>query len=726
MASGLTGSGTPQAQAHKGPVKKTDADIQRIRKRLLDDLLVHDFSVPDVQQMLENVRSNRDSMKENGSWPDIDYRNKNAGKKWNAAHHTGRLYQLTLMYASPKSPLAGRPELLEKIHVGMTFWLAEEKRARGWYFQQLYVPQKLGQISLLLDDKIPLSQKNAAIDRLRKRSRMTGRPSIRQGANLLWFARNNVLLGCLTRDPGPIRNAIKHGSAEIKITRQEGIQPDRSFHQHGSCLHMSSYGAGYTLSAARLAWLLCDTSFSLSEDKLKLLCSFALDGQQWFVRGREFDYLAAGRTISRQHSIHTPVKKTPWRYLARLSGPRKQERKDFAARLRGASEPGKTGPAGNRSYWRSAMMVHRRRGYYASVRMLSKDIASTDACNQENIWGHHLSDGAMCLMRTGNEYRATYPLWNWRCVPGTTVQQGNPPFEWTLLRTQGCRSFVGGVSDSEYGAAAMDFARGPQTGEKFRWQNARRIHPKTVTLTAKKAWFFFDREIVCLGAGITGKTATPVFTTINQCRLKGDVSASANIKLSEDGGSFAESGWIHHDGFGYCFPEKSSLTLETGEKTGSWGDINKLLPGDTITDSMFLLRLEHGSKPENASYTYVILPDASVAHVNAYAEKPSVKILSNTPELQAVCHPDLKMTAAAFYKPGKLIIPDAQEIQVDRACILLVHELEDGSTGIALSKPDVSKKNPLPVTVTVGKHTTDLKPETAEFKGRSVVKILKD
>ena len=44
-----------------------------------------------------------------------------------------------------------------------------------------------------------------------------------------------------------------------------------------------------------------------------------------------------------------------------------------------------------------------------------------------------------------------------------------------------------------------------------------------VNTGAKKSWYFFDNEVVCLGAGIQSTSTYPVHTTVNQCFLKGGI-----------------------------------------------------------------------------------------------------------------------------------------------------------------------------------------------------------
>ncbi len=708
-------AGEKEMDAQKGD------DISILKQRLVQDLMPE---AEEAQKLLADVKQWQASMKPDGSWADVDYTNKDTKSRWESAWHTKRLFEMARMYAAPDLPLSGSRDVVDKIKLGMTYWLAKEVRARGWYHQQLFVPHNLGNICLLLGKEMSEDHRKAAIKRLRERSSFDGKQNLRTGSNLLTFARNNVLLGCLAHDSKPIARAFKLVAKELRISDQEGIQVDLSFYQHGALPQAGAYGANFSLNFIKLAWLGQGTAFKLSEDKLKLLFRFVLDGQQWVIRGPEFDYLTTGRTFTRQHEVHKPGSRGSWQYLARIEGPRSNERRDFVARLEGARAPGESAPTGNRMFWRSDLMVHRRKGWYASVRMLSQDVANTDAVNYENIYGHHVADGAMCLMRTGNEYRALYPLWNWRAIPGTTVEEGNPSFAWKNLRTQGVRAFVGGVSDGEYGVAAMDFARGPETGAWVYGRKARRINAKAVTLTARKAWFFFDRQAVCLGSGITGKSGKPVRTTLNQCRLNGAVSVSENAKLAAKGGSVSGPAWIHHDGFGYLIPGQARIQVERLKKSGNWEDINKSRPGRTISDSVFNLYLDHGKAPTGADYCYHIVPGIEASGMETYAKEHGIEVLANTAKLQAVRNKTLGMISAVFYTPGKLEVPGGGAIQASAGCILLVREMPKNGLRVAFSKPDPSGKGTTPVGVKIGKQALSFVPPRGVDQGKSLVKTI--
>ena len=68
-------------------------------------------------------------------------------------------------------------------------------------------------------------------------------------------------------------------------------------------------------------------------------------------------------------------------------------------------------------------------------------------------------------------------------------------------------------------------------------------------LQAHKAWFYFDEEFVCLGAGIcNAKGKAEVFTTLNQCNRNGKVQYMTNGKKQtlKNGSIQTVADWILH------------------------------------------------------------------------------------------------------------------------------------------------------------------------------------
>src|SRR5262249_15036124 len=144
--------------------------------------------------------------------------------------------------------------------------------------------------------------------------------------------------------------------------------------------------------------------------------------------------------------------------LSKLPTTRAAEYQLFARRL--LADPQAPPLVGNRCFWRSDYMVHRRPSWFASVKMLSDRMVSAELVNDEGKQSHLLSDGATFIYRTGNEYRDIFPVWDWRKIPGITAEQVALKPDGKAIHTRGGSSFVGGCSDGQYGFATMQLARG--------------------------------------------------------------------------------------------------------------------------------------------------------------------------------------------------------------------------------------------------------------------------
>src|SRR5258705_12986748 len=165
------------------------------------------------------------------------------------------------------------------------------------------------------------------------------------------------------------------------------------------------------------------------------------------------------------------------------------------------------------------------------------------------------------------------------------------------MAKKGIAVFVGGVTDGKYGAAAMDLIC---------------VHD---SLHAHKSWFFFDKEYVCLGAGINTNTDLPVATTLNQCLLNDDVvikTKDRRAKLDKGKHKLEDVSWVYHDGVGYVFPLPTAINLDNTMATGNWRQINHQAwaTEEPVQKETFTLWLDHGNKPQNAGYEYIVVPDS--------------------------------------------------------------------------------------------------------------------
>jgi chondroitin AC lyase len=211
--------------------------------------------------------------------------------------------------------------------------------------------------------------------------------------------------------------------------------------------------------------------------------------------------------------------------------------------------------------------------------------------------------------------------------------------------------FVGGVSDGNVGAAVMDF--------------------DYCNTKAKKAWFFFDKEWVALGCGISSSDRHAVATTLNQCLLKTDVKTDKG-NVGRGVSNLDNPLWVLHDSIGYVFPVNERITVSAGEQSGSHSDIYAFGSKEKEHKDVFLMTVPHGIQPENTSYAYIVVPSVSEQDMKMYSEKMSVRIIANNSNVQAVSKPEQHVLQVIFHQPGK-VEADSMTIGVDQPCLVMIN-----------------------------------------------------
>jgi chondroitin AC lyase len=666
----------PSMAVHPMP-SEPDPDIRRLKQRLVDSLLP--ARAGGVGPRSRAAVELADSLKPDGAWPDIDYADRTPGN-WATSGHLTRVLTLARAWRVNGSENPGDTGLKARLVLALDYWLEHDFKNPNWWHNQIGVPRSVGEILLLIEGIATPGQVAKAAEILDRSSLKKASQGILTGANLVWLANNQILHGLMVNSPELIQEALQSLFREIHIAGpgQEGIQADFSFHQHGAVLYSGGYGAAFSDDCTRYVEFTRGTRFAPSLEQRDILERYLLEGQQWMIRGGVFDYGVVGREIVRPGKSARGLEAAADR-LAQLGGPRQKELTELAARLRGESSVALL--EGNRHFWKSDYMVHHRPQYFTSARLFSARLANTDSfINGEGRQSHHLADGAALLYCIGDEYRDIFPVWDWRKVPGTTVEQRPEPLDPRQVKSMGKTRFVGGVSDGRFGMAAMDLARG--------------------VLTAKKAWFYFDDEFVCLGAGITCLTTNPVGTAVNQCLRSGEVLTESQNQPLADGERVLDGcRWVEHHAVTYAFPARQHLTLKLGPQTGRWSDIG---PRGTapISKNVFNLWIDHGTNVMDDSYQYVVLPGAHAKQVERLLQP--IEVLSNTPAMQAVWHNGLRLLEAAFRQPGQLTGKPGWNLAVDQPCLLLLQETIDGLR-LSVANPE---NQPLSVNVTIDRVLT--------------------
>jgi chondroitin AC lyase len=676
-----------------------DKDLALIAERLRQEIL-NPTRLPNVDDVTQDIAN----ISNDGSWSDIDY-DDTSKTHWIPREHLRRILNLARAYRTPEGPLAESDEVRSAFLSGLRYWVERDPQSENWYRQSIGSPESLGDALLLMGDAVP-SGLVEATGHLVRRSGFT-----RTGANLVWEASNLLTWACVTSDDGLLREVVEHIGSEIRVTTEEGIQPDDSFHQHGPQNYLLGYGRSYANSVTGIAVILSGTGFAFPDEKIRILSRLVLDGQQWFAYGRQIDYHAMGREAFRGR----PGGRHNWnaRSLAYISKnmeasdpERASEFQALAARATGTDAPGSSGPLGNKHFWRSDAMVHRAGNWYASVRFHSTRTYATEIrVNRENLRGYHLSDGVLFLMRRGDEYHDLQPVWDYRKLPGLTARQSPDPLPYgRRVPREGNTNFVGGASDGLAGVAAMDLQKDD--------------------VRAKKAYFFTDQGIVCLGSGITGDRPESVMTTLDQNRLASDIHFLRDEVAETLVGGRVEAQDIRavvHDSVAYVMLESASLVIESGKRDGSWHRVEEKAPDERVPQDVFTCYIDHGANPTDASYAYRMIPGASAADLPGLVNQPSIRVLENTPAIQAVDIQSQGLIQAVFHAQGSLKLGDEDHLTVDAPCVVQLR-VEGDNRSLTIADP-TQELDQLTVTLTGKLNSPEATYAAAENVTRVVVQL---
>lgn len=647
-----------------GPAQKNNysPDLETIRKRIVDDLLQPAVDVNDIEHLMS-------SLKPDGSWPGINYVD-TSRTGFQHSHHLDNMLNMSRAYKKPGSPLYKNADLKKAISFSLDYWIQNDFICANWWWNEMGTPGAMVNILLLMDTDLTERQKTEGA-RIANRANLEA-SGARPGGDLIQIAGMLGKQGLFARNEELVAKVVKVMGDEIKVTTGRGLKPDLSFHHRvDNVISIHTYGTGYASAFAYWAVKTAGTKFTLPDTALKLLIDYYLDGIcKAMIHGQYPDPGAKNRDLSRKNAL-SPIGPELPENLMKASDYRKSELEEIIKIRKGEKKPALTH---SRFFWHSEYFTHQRHNYFASVRMhSSRNHNMEQPHNEEGLKNHHFADGSNFVSITGTEYYNIFPVLDWQKIPGTTVVQKPDVPHWKDLAKKGLTDFVGGVSDGKYGAAAFDFASPHDP------------------LKARKSWFFFDREYVSLGAGITADTDYPVVTTLNQCLLQKDVVVNSNSKTVVGKGNHSLSGvsWIAHNKVAYLFPSPADVKLSNGTATGNWRQINHQAwaTEETVKEEVFTLWIDHGSKPINKSYAYIVIPGIEPSDMANYSKKADILILSNSPEIQAVQHKGSGISHIVFYKAGTVKISNDINLTADNPCMVIIKAGGKSVEEVSVSDP---------------------------------------
>lgn len=608
-----------------------------------------------------------------------------------------QLEAMALAWATPGSSLYGNSSLAAAVAGGMDWMVANAYTPTGkeydnWWDWEIGGPQAFNNAAALLYPALTATEVTnygSAVDHFGP----TG-----SGATYGWMTGANLTDKCkvvlIRAIIGKNSTLMTSGQTNLSpvfpyVTNSDGFYTDGSFIQHSVIAYTGTYGNVLLSDIGQLVNLLNGSTWQITDPNLTNVYNWVSDSFEPLVYNGAMMDMVRGRAISREYETEfsdggSTISSA--RSIAQFA-----PAATAAALTNWANSPQL--PPGQFQFADMDRVVALRSGFGLGLSLSSSRIANYESINGENLHGWFTGDGMTYLYLGGTDTQFTGDYWptvDPYHLPGTTVEvftRTNSIGEGT---TTG-QTWVGGAQVAKtYGAAGMSIA------------------PYATTLTGKKSWFMFDNEIVCLGAGITCGGGYEIDTTVEDRRL--GAPATNNFTLNGTtyspvigwSNSPASASWCALQGVaGYYFPGgASNLTAAFVSSTGSWYQINTGYSSTSLTDDYLKLWFNHGVKPTNNAYVFVILPNATAASMSTYATNPDVVVLTNTATVQAASKPALSVTAANFWVDGTNF---AGLITVNRKASVITSENISGlSVGIA----DPTQTNSGSITVILNRSAT--------------------
>lgn len=625
-------------------------DISIIRQRILEQMIWPPAA--SIPSLGPNALQNIQTLNSSCYWPDVNYEDQNRAI-WLTATHLSRVTTILQAYTANGSTEQYNTKLLIAAHCALNVWLMRDWQNPNWWYNRIFVPMTVTSHLLMLDDNVTSFELQKIKEISYRANWWHGDPST-TGTNLLWMIQAQLYRSLATRNTTGIGQGFNRTWQDITIQPplgKDGIQIDYSYHFHGLELFSAGYGASWASNIFSFFICTIGTSYVPRTEQLMLFAEFLTKGDTWMIIGNQWDWHGIGRSLAEPTAKYN-VEFSPQviRALAQAipSVDLKNDLDNFADRLDNRSNA--TALVGNRYFYTSDYMVHRRINWTAAIKIQSIRTIPGECDNGENLKAEHIGQGVLNLYTTNtDDYVQIFPLLDWQAINGITVEH-DIPLEpcinnaFHIIRLP----YVGGVSDGFYGLAMMDTA--------------------THNLTAKRSWHFYDDAIIALASNISLTTPNVARTTLVSRKLpSGQITVgffnSTVITLNDGNYSFAYSPnrvsnvqWIHigQRDFGYILQgqgQYAALGIDVGMKTGNFdtiGATNLTISARTVT-----IWIDHGRGPYTLDYQYMILPNVSLESIpqviQQYNNEQIFSCLSTNKLFHGAIWPSLKRASFVLW-----------------------------------------------------------------------------
>lgn len=552
---------------------------------------------------------------------------------------------------------------LEKIHDGG--YQVSGKEYGNWWPWEIGIPKSLNEVLILMNDELPLDLKEkliAATIYFQPDPTMSGanveaaqystskNQRISTGGNRTDTATVSLGRGLLTHNNDEVQQAIraiydvgelKNGIRDVHSeTINDGFYHDGSFIQHSSVAYNGTYASVLFDGLGLFAYMLKDSSnFVFNDPKMDNIYESILKGYSWLLVNGGMNDAVSGRAITRPnssditraqtliHDMSLLIDGAPEKYKPTLQGLLKRtlQEQHYALKdapndtvrniLKNILDDDNIKPIQTIGVKRFPFMdraVQRSPKGTIVIAMHSNRTAAYESMNGENLQGWYTGDGMTYIY----DNQSTDSFTNyWHNVdpymlPGTTESTAlrkDGTHQRRYLKDRSSKTFVGGVDNGIQVKGSQDNASKAIIAMDFTSYND--------TTTAKKSWVMLGDVVLALGSNITSTDKGEVLTTIDNRVI------NRQQTLSRVGDTIYFADPTTQQTISYKILDGEPNTLIEKGKDGS--------------TEFAKIWLNHGQKPQDASYAYLIMPGYSADEVNRFDTK-AIQILQQNAQQHAV------------------------------------------------------------------------------------------
>lgn len=577
--------------------------MEKIKRNYLD-LLYKGYYFPYTHLNYDKEQMNELLCDEDSSglfFPDIDYKDKNSAN-WHAIKHLYRIEKA--IQSGGAERLHNDPQWLEKILGAFNYWLVNDFDNPNWWFENLAAPKSVANITLMLGELLPDDMFKAAI-KIVERAKNTYYGWNWWGANAIWLGSVIITHSLLINDTELMKKAHQIICKEFTYSRNEGPRRDGGFHQHGRKIMSGAYGRSYTFETAPFVKIFAGTDFEIPREKINILLTHILDGQQLLQFKGYFDYGVTGREYSKLDALKIGKILPALELLYTIEDlPRKEEVGRFIDELKGKGK----GVSATKWFDSCYYLVNKTDEYYMSVRGVGPNVFGSESVIGQGVLGYNMSYGTnTCFMKTGEEYFNIAPVWDYAKMPGTTARQETDE----ELKQHG------------------DWNKRPQKNRPINRAKDDAalvvLQPEHDGISLKSTFFVYKDNLIVLGADIKDeKNVGTVLTTVEQ-------SFAKNTVIHSD--KYFENAGIHY----VNLDEKSKFDCEVKVQTGSFLRNNSGGSDNPVSAEIFTLTVPFGG--DGSTYAY---------RVSAEFPTTDVKVIRNDSKCQAILADDSLLMFMAY------------------------------------------------------------------------------